>query len=289
MGFFDGVHLGHQALIKTAGRCAVKHGLIPSIVSFDTPPKHTVTGGFIPLINTVDDRKDIVKRYFGIDDMIILHFDESLMRMSWESFLEWMINDFGACGFVAGYDFTFGYKGQGNAIKLAEKCAELKIPCEIVPRVSSDGASISSTQIRGLIMQGEMGQAVKLLGHPHILTATVLDGYKLGRKLGFPTINMRIPDGVICPRYGVYAAKVFIPDEGEFIAVTNVGVRPTVGGKDAVSVESYILDYNGDLYGRKLRVEFYEFIRAEMKFDSIDALKEQISRDADSTRKFFAE
>ena len=129
---------------------------------------------------------------------------------------------------------------------------------------------------------------MQLLGHPHILTETVRYGYRFGRKLGFPTVNMKIPDGVICPRNGVYAAKVMIPGEGTHLAVTNVGVRPTVGGTDDVSVESHILDYNGDLYGRRLTVEFYEHLRDEIKFNETDELKSQIARDAAKTRELLS-
>ncbi len=284
MGFFDGVHLGHRALLEATKKLAVKTGATPSVISFDSPPKYTVTGNFVPLINTPYDRADIVKRYIGIDDMIFLHFDEELMRMSWEQFLDWMINDFGACGFVAGYDFTFGYRGEGNAEKLREKCEKLGIPCDIITKVTAGETTISSTYIRELIINGQMAKAVQLMGHPHVLTEVVRYGYRFGRKLGFPTINMKVPDGVICPCRGVYAAKVYLPDEGEFLAVTNVGVRPTVGGADDISVESHILDYDGNLYGKRVRVEFYEYLREEVKFDKTEELKEQIAKDIAKTR-----
>lgn len=289
MGFFDGVHLGHKKLLAKTQQRALEQGVMPSVISFDSHPKYTVTGNPVPLINTPYDRSDIVRRYVGIDDMIFLHFDEELMRMPWDMFLEWMIDGFGACGFVAGYDFTFGYRGEGNTEKLMRVCKERGLSCDIIPKVSMGEITISSTYIRRLIITGKMGDAVKLLGHPHILTGTVRYGYRFGRKLGFPTINMKVPDGVICPCRGVYAAKVYIPGEGEFLAVTNVGVRPTVGGKDDVSVESHILNYSGNLYGKQVRVEFYYYLREEVKFDKAEELKAQIENDVVRTMELFAD
>ena len=288
MGFFDGVHRGHQALLELTKKRAYELGVVPAIITFDTPPKYTVTGKAPPLINTPYDRAEIVKQYTGIDDIIFLHFDERLMRMHWDLFLDWMIDDFDACGFVAGYNFKFGYQGDGNSEKLMQKSRQAGVSCDIVPRVELGGTRISSSLIRKLIIEGQMKKAVQLLGHPHILTETVRYGYRFGRKLGFPTVNMKIPDGVICPRNGVYAAKVMIPGEGTHLAVTNVGVRPTVGGTDDVSVESHILDYNGDLYGRRLTVEFYEHLRDEIKFNETDELKSQIARDAAKTRELLS-
>ena len=132
-----------------------------------------------------------------------------------------------------------------------------------------------------------MERANAFLGHPHTLVDTVHYGYRLGTKMGTPTINMRFPDGVLVPRHGVYAARAILDDGSEHMAVTNVGVRPTVSGEDRVSVESYILDYSGNLYDRQVRIEFFHFIRPEMKFPSVDALKTQILRDAETTRAYF--
>lgn len=133
-----------------------------------------------------------------------------------------------------------------------------------------------------------MEEANRLLGHPHCLVDTVHYGFQLGGKLGTPTINMRFAEGVLVPRHGVYAAKVFLDDGAEYMAVTNVGVRPTVSGSERVSVESYILDFEGDLYDHTVRVEFHHFIRDERKFSGVDELKAQILRDAETTREYFA-
>lgn len=155
--------------------------------------------------------------------------------------------------------------------------------------MQKNGIIISSTYIRGLIESGKIAEANRLLGHPHMLSDTVRSGYHLGTKLGTPTINMAFPEGVLVPRHGVYAAKVVTADGTEHMAVTNVGVRPTVSDSGRVNVESHILDFSGNLYDRQVRVEFYEFLRDERKFEGYEELAAQIQRDAERTREYFRE
>ena len=288
LGFFDGVHLGHGALLRQAVRRSRQLGVEPSVISFDIPPSKTIGGELVPLINSPLDRADIMKRLYGIDDLIFLHFDHELRHMEWWRFIEWLRDDFGAVHLVAGYDFTFGYKGEGNAAKLQEKCHELGIGCDIVEKVTLGGQPISSTRIRKLLIEGECEKANELLGHRHILNDVVRNGYRFGRTLGTPTINMRFEDGVLVPRRGVYIAEAHILKTGEcYPAVTNIGVRPTVGGESIVSVESHLLGFSGNLYGRHIRVEFYKFLRPEIKFERVEELRDQIRRDAAETQTFF--
>ena len=148
---------------------------------------------------------------------------------------------------------------------------------------------VSSTYIRELISTGNVKEANRYLGHPHMLADTVRSGYHLGTQMGTPTINMVFPEGVLVPRHGVYATKVCLENGKSYVAVTNVGVRPTVSHENRVSVESHLLDYEGNLYGRQARVEFYDFIRGEQKFESFQALSAQIRRDAETARRYFAE
>ena len=157
---------------------------------------------------------------------------------------------------------------------------------DIIPPVKVDGVTVSSTRIRALVSEGDMAGAERLLGHPHELSDIVRSGYKLGRRMGTPTINMHIPEHVIVPRYGVYATRVFFDGE-EHTAVTNVGVRPTFANGNTASVESYILDYSGNLYGKRVRVEFYTFIRPERRFDCPEALRAQILTDECAVREYF--
>lgn len=290
LGFFDGVHLGHGALLSLTVARARELSCTPAAISFDTPPAKAVNGYPVPLILSPGDRADAMSRHYGINDLILLPFDDNTRRMDWRSFIVMLKEKFGAAHLVAGYDFRFGYMGEGNAEKLRAACAELSLGCDIVGRVETDGDVVSSTRIRELLSLGDIEEANLLLGHRYFLTGTVLEGYKLGRTLGTPTINMRYEDGVLVPRKGVYATMAHIISTGNsYPAVTNIGVRPTVGGVDAVSVESFLLGFSGDLYGKKVRVEFYKFLRPERKFNGTDELREQILKDTEDTRVYFAE
>ena len=287
LGFFDGIHIGHAALLERTVQRAREIAATPSVLSFDIHPDTLVFGKEVPLINSAAGRADLIRRLFGIENVIFIHFDRSVMQMPWQEFVQTLIQEMDAAWVVVGHDFRFGWKGEGTAQRLKEYCSDLGIGCDIIPAVTMEGRVVSSTYIRELIEAGEMERANAFLGHPHTLVDTVHYGYRLGTKMGTPTINMRFPDGVLVPRYGVYAARAVLDDGSEHMAVTNVGVRPTVSGEDRVSVESYILDYSGNLYDRQVRIEFFRFIRPEMKFPSVDALKAQILRDAETTRAYF--
>lgn len=288
LGFFDGVHVGHAALLRKASERAEELGVQPAVISFDNHPVKMITGNAVPLINSPLDRMDVIRRLFNITDLIFLHFDSGLMHMPWQDFVKWLRDDFGAVHLVAGYDFHFGYRGEGNPERLTSRCAELGIGCDIIEQVCIDGVPASSTYIRELLADGKLATANKFLGHFHFLNDVVRCGYRFGRTLGTPTINMRFEDGVLIPRHGVYAAEAHILNTGEFYeAVTNIGVRPTVGGTDAVTVESHILGYSGNLYGKNIRVDFHRFLRPEMHFENVSALRDQIRRDAADTQLYF--
>jgi riboflavin kinase/FMN adenylyltransferase len=232
----------------------------------------------------VADRKRLL-RHFGITHVELLPVTKEVMSTNWREFLNDLV-DHGAAGFVCGDDFRFGNRGEGDATKLQAFCAERDLPCVIVPEQTVDCVRVSSTHIRHLLEQGEMEQAAVFLGHPHILTGEVVAGRSLGRTLGTPTANLRIPDGIICPRYGVYACRVLV-DGQSFAAVTNIGTRPTVSGTH-VTVEPWLLDFSGNLYGKQITLEFHKFLRPEQKFDSLEALRAEIRKNADQTRTYFS-
>lgn len=287
LGFFDGVHIGHAALLRKTKERAAELGAMPSVLSFDIHPDTLVFGREVPLINSAIGREEIIRRCFGIENVVFIHFNQHVMRMAWQDFLESLIGELQVCHIVVGHDFCFGYRGEGTAERLRDYCLGRGIGCDIIPPVLLDGQVVSSTHIRELIRDGKIEEANRWLGHPHTLSDTVHSGYHLGRKLEAPTINMFFPQGVLVPRHGVYAAKVYLQNGESYIAVTNVGVRPTVTDGDRVSVESHLLDYSGNLYGRQARVEFYTFLRPERKFDSLQALSEQIRLDAEAARAYF--
>ncbi|NBI10979.1 riboflavin biosynthesis protein RibF [Colidextribacter sp. OB.20] len=300
LGFFDGVHLGHGALLRRVKETADRLGAVPTAFTFDKSPAAALTGRDIPLLSTLEDRTALMDQLYGIQEMVIAPFT-TMQHMDWEEFVgDYLVQKLGVVHVVAGHDFRFGYMGRGNPERLKEKCAQLGVGCDIIPKVELDGVTISSTYIRSLIANGELERAVEFLGHPLQLTAPVRHGKHLGSSLGFPTVNLSLPEGVIVPALGVYAAKVWVlpdgreppgprhlPGDGPYLSVTNVGVRPTVADGDRVTVEGFILDFRGDLYGRSVRMEFYKYLRPERKFPSVEALAEEVKRNAEETRAYF--
>ena len=288
LGFFDGVHLGHGALLQAVTRAADRLGASACAFTFDRHPASAITGHPVPLLSSVEDRVWLMRHYYGIQEVIVASFD-AMMRMDWEDFVtQYLVQDLGVVHVVAGHDFHFGYMGKGNPERLREKCAQLGLGCDIIGRVEQDGITISSTYIRTLIAQGEMERANQFLGHPHILSNRVGHGKKLGGStLGFPTVNLRVPDQVIFPAFGVYATRVWFDGQCR-CAVTNVGVRPTVSENDnRVTVEGFLLDFDGDLYGHQVRMEFFQYLRGEQKFPSLQALSQEIGRNVEQTRNYF--
>ena len=290
LGFFDGVHLGHAALLRRTVEEARARGCVPAAFTFDRVPKEVVTGIPCPLINHPDDRRDLLRRLYGIQDVIMVPFNDEMRTTSWEDFVtEILVKQYHAVHLVAGHDHHFGHKNQGSPELLAAKCAELGLGCDIIPKVEIGGITVSSTYIRRLIELGQLERANEYMGHPHTLSQVVRHGHRIGRTIGVPTVNLTFPQRVLVPSFGVYATRIYLPDGTDYAAVTNVGVRPTVNNGSDVTVEAWILDFDGDLYGQTVRLEFHRHIRDEVRFDSLDALKAQIVRDAEATRACFAE
>ena len=284
LGFFDGVHLGHQALLSECVRLAGEMGAQTAAITFEQHPQSLFRADVPPLLTTLADRVRLLGRY-GMDEVRAYPVTRAVMGMHWEDFLRELL-ELGAVGFVCGDDFRFGSKGAGNAQNLKIFCEERGLPCVIVPEQTLEGVRISSSYIRRQIETGDMATAVRYLGHGHTLTGTVVTGRKLGHKLGFPTANIELPEGVIVPRHGVYACRAFVGEES-YMAVCNVGNRPTVEGHQ-VRTETWLLSYCGDLYGRAVTLEFLRFLRPEQRFGSLEELKAAVLADAAKTRNFFA-
>ena len=280
LGFFDGVHLGHQALLNTCVGLARELGAQSAAITFEKHPKALFLPTPPALINSIEDRKALLRSY-GMEQLLVLSVTRESMAQPWQDFLEELCVD-GAVGFVCGDDFRFGHKGEGNAEKLRAFCKEKGLPCVIVPEQTLDGIRISSTYIRSLIEEGDMEAAAKFLGHPHILSGEVVHGRHLGRTIGVPTANILIPEGVAVPKLGVYACTCIV-DGKKYVAVTNIGSRPTVQGHQ-VRAESWILDFDGDLYNDRITLQFHKFLRPEQKFPSLEELKTQIHQDAATAR-----
>ena len=287
LGFFDGVHTAHGALLRRVKEVAAERNAVPAAFTFDCHPSARLSGRSVPLLTSVEDRAFLMQSRYGMEEILVASFDE-MVQMNWADFISHCLaGEQSAVHVVCGNDFRFGWKGEGNPERLKSKCAELGIGCDVIGAIELDGIRVSSTYIRTLIESGDMERAAEFLGHPHILSDIVTPGKRLGRTLGFPTVNLHFQPGVIVPAYGVYAAKVYLEDGSEQIAAVNVGVRPTVEAVSEPNVEAFLLDFDGDLYGQRVRVEFYHRIRGERKFPNVETLTQEVLRNAEETRAYF--
>ena len=283
LGFFDGVHLGHGSLLTACRELADELDVPAGVVTFEAHPDTLVTGQTPGLINTLEDRDRLLRGKYHMDRIISLPFDRAMMETPWQDFFRRLVEEFSAAGIVCGADFRFGHRGQGSAETLLTACRQAEIPCIVVPQQELGGLRISSTHIRSLIEMGLMEHAIHFLGHPHILTGKVVHGHQLGRRLGFPTANLLLPEALVAPKFGVYACRCLV-DGVVYPAVTNVGTRPTVAGV-GTTIETWILGYEGDLYGREITLQFFKFLRPEIKFPSLGELQEAVRADGAKTKE----
>ena len=286
LGFFDGVHLGHQALLNRAVLRAGELDLSAAVFTFDRSPKEFVSGIRVPLLTTAEERRAAVYRASGIDEVIVEPFNEKMMLTPWVDFVLMLAQKYRAGWLVAGHDFRFGHMNAGTPALLCKKAAQLGMGCDIIPAVTLNGMTVSSTLIRQELLLGNVDTACRYLGSPYAIVGDVRHGKGLGRTIGAPTLNVIPADGLLIPAYGVYATRVTI-GERSYHAVTNVGVRPTVDENGGITVESHLLDANEQLYGRECRVEFLKLLRKEEKFSDLQALQRQIAADVAAVRDFF--
>ena len=260
--------------------------LTPAVFTFDRSPKEFVSGNKVPLLTTAEERRAAVLRSSGIETVIVEPFDEQLMLTPWVDFVLMLAQKYRAGWLVAGHDFRFGHLNAGTPALLCKKAAQLGMGCDIIPAVTMEGVTVSSTLIRGLLLDGKAQEAARYLGSPYVITGEVRHGKGLGRTIGAPTLNVIPAEGLLVPAYGVYATRVTVAGRS-YQAVTNVGVRPTVDENGGVTVESHLLDVSEQLYGKECRVEFLKLLRKEMKFSDLQALQAQIATDVAAAREFF--
>lgn len=274
LGYFDGLHKGHaEVLGKTLG--AADRGFVPAVMLFDVPPAEAVTGRKTERLLT-DDERDGVLKMSGFE-LLYISFNE-LRDMSPREFVEEVLcRRFNAGEVFCGFNYSFGKNGEGDVKSLKTECSRFGINVNVSGCVTVDGETVSSSTIRKLIADGKTELANEMLGYSFGFTAPVFSGDHRGRLLGAPTINQYLPDGLVTPKFGVYAAVADI-NGMRYSGVTNIGKRPTFDGVSLRS-ETFILGFDGDLYGKNVTVRLVSFIRGEMKFPSADALKEQIVRD----------
>lgn len=288
LGFFDGVHMGHGALLRRTVELAKALDAVPAAHTFAQHPSTLLSRSPVPLLSTPEDRAELMKGLYGIREVIAAPFDKEMMTMPWETFvLDHLIRRWNCVGVVVGHDYRFGYKGEGDPQKLKELCAAHSIACEVVEKVTLDGRTVSSTYIRSLVEAGDMEAACRYLAHPHLLSGEVRHGKGLGKTLGFPTVNISPAPGILIPAYGVYASKVTTQDGKTYAAATNIGVRPTVADGGQVTVEGFLLDFHGDVYGQRVKLELYHRLRGERRFNGLEELRREVLKNAQETREYF--
>lgn len=273
IGFFDGVHKAHQSIIKKAVDYAKDNQLQSAVFTFCNAP--TCKQSSKLLLNT--NQKNQVLLGLGVDSVFSIDFNQ-LKEYSAQAFIkEVLIDKLNVTHIICGQDFKFGKDRSADTDELKHIAEKYGITFAICEMITDDEITISATRIRNLITYGNIKEANALLGRNHFFSGTVIHGKKLGRTIDFPTINQRIPTKNIVPKYGVYATQTMI--EGRcHPSITNIGIRPTIQGKDLLA-ETYIIDFNGDLYDKDITVEMIDFIRSEKKFESLDRLKHQIAQD----------
>lgn len=285
MGIFDGVHRGHQAVINTA--CEFKkQGLDFVLFTFKTDTVTTKgSNGYIEMLLSDDLKKEHFER-LGVDCIYAPDFDE-MKDMTSAQFVEQVLcRKLNASAVVCGEDFRFGRNAEGDAEKLKILCEEFCIETIIVNQAQYEGKKISSSDIRDCIRKGKIKSANEMLGYNYYYKLPVLHGNEIGRTLDFPTINQEISKRQILPKFGVYITRTKI-DEKWHNSISNIGVRPTVEKRSVPLIETNILDFNDDIYGKVIKVELLDFLRPERKFKSIDELKKQVYSDINKTAEFF--
>ena len=283
LGNFDGFHAGHQAVVGRALALAREREVPALVASFDPHPARLFQLDLPPFaLTSMGQRFDLLTK-FGMDAAVMIPFDRQLAALSAQDFVtQWLVRRMGVTGVVTGGDFTFGSNRSGDTALLAALGAENGFTAEVVAPVADGGGTISSTRVRNCLRAADPAGAAHLLTRPFTIRGAVEHGAKLGRTLGFPTANMRLGD-YVRPAYGVYAVMVRVPGGKRIKGVANLGIRPMIEPPVEL-LETWLLDWDGDLYGKTLEVELIAYLRPEMKLPGLEALKTQIAADAEAAR-----
>ena len=284
IGFFDGVHRGHQAVIKRVVEVARQRGLRSAVVTFDRHPLQTLSPGKVPPLLTTLKRKAAHIEELGVDALFVLEFTEEVSRWSPEEFVDQvLVKGLGTRHVSIGTNFTFGHKAAGTFQVLGDLGAANDFSVEAVGIFKVEGRPVSSTSIREAIAEGDLVWPESALGRRYVVEGNVVQGAGRGRGLGWPTANLRTPDGILLPGRGVYAGLATVDGEA-YPAAINIGINPTFGG-EPLHLEAHLLDFEGDLLGKVLAIEFWQRLRDERRFDSGEELSKQIQQDVEHTRE----
>ncbi len=284
VGVFDGVHLGHQQIMKKLTAGAHANDAPAVVLTFDPHPVSVLSGHEIKCLTLPDERASLLGQ-LGVDVVITERFTRELSQVTAYDFMARLTRELGLKHLLVGYDFALGKGREGNAARLTEIGSELGYHVEVIPALSDESGVISSTAIRNLIELGNVAEAARLLGRPYSLHGPVIRGDGRGRTIGVPTANLAYPREKLIPPKGIYACWAYLHDR-QYLAAINIGTNPTfTPEKQTLNVEVHLLDFDEEIYGEDLRLEFVAHLRDELKFDSVDALLEQIWKDIELTRK----
>lgn len=282
LGMFDGMHIGHRELIARCLRIAGAEDALPSVYTFSNHPQSVLRGESPKCLMSADERYALMRR-LGVEDLRMVPFTRELAVLSPEAFIASLKELWTLRAVVVGYNYSFGRYGAGKADTLVAIGREQGFDVEVVPPVLLAGEPVSSTRIRALLEEGEVGSAADMLAAPYTLSGTVVKNKQFGRTIDFPTANI-LPDADrVLPKDGVYVSAARVGADS-FRAVTNVGTNPTVGG-ERLSIETHLIGFSGELYGKALAVSFLERIRGEQRFDSVEALRARIALDVATARQ----
>lgn len=288
IGFFDGVHRGHQEVIKAAMTKAKDLNIKSAVMTFDPHPS-IVLGGRkekVFYITPIQQKLAVLEK-LGVDTVFVVHFTSDFAKLSPEEFVQHFIRDLNVKHVTAGYDFSFGSMGKGN-MEMMKALSNGDFGVNVIDKISDNEEKISSTSIRQSLQNGDMERAHQLLGRPFEIPGIVVHGDKRGRTIGFPTANIQAEDGCFIPATGVYAVRIFVQNKW-CDGVCNVGYKPTFKNPEdkQLSIEVHILNFNKNIYGEEVKVRWYKRLRSEQKFNGIEELKVQIQKDKEASINYF--
>ena len=287
IGFFDGVHLGHRYLINQVKIAASQCGWHSSIITFPVHPRQVIQSDYQPQLLSSPEEKIELLASTGIDNCILLPFTQELSRLTAWEFMQFLYDKYKVRMLVIGYDHRFGHNRAETFEDYCRYGRELGIHIMQAMAYTQEQDKVSSSAIRRALLSGEISTATKYLGYNYFMQGTIVSGYQVGRKIGFPTANLQVdcPNKLI-PAIGVYAVRVSVNGQ-HYKGMLNIGHRPTINNGTDLSIEVHILDFEGDIYNQPMRIEFIEFLRPEVKFDSVDELIAQMHKDKEETIKVF--
>ena len=284
LGYFDGLHLGHQAVIKEVVDYAKKHEIRSAVMTFSPNPNQFLNKSTSPHLLTPHQEKVRVLKELGVDELIILPFNEELAKMRATDFIQQYLIEHPVAHVSTGFDFRFGYKGEGEVALLANYSNHFSL--NVTPKWELDEEKIGATEIKAYLAEGQLEKVTQMLGRPYRLRGIVVSGKQRGRQIGFPTANLKLSEDYVIPKCGVYAVRVEVRGR-HYVGMCNIGHNPTFNFNHQICIETYILDFDADIYGEELILDFCAYLRDEQRFSSIEKLMEQLAFDRQLVRSYF--